>query len=249
MTITAKENTPAVDIAPEVTIPDTPSDFEQFRGRARSNRRRTGLDHYDSILWRLRQQFETSAGAATVLGVMGVTEGAGATTIAANLSNRMVDYAAGKVLLVDANFYRPRSERLFGLKKNPGLAEVLADDLPLSEAVQKTPHVGLELLAAGRAGMLEQLGIHPDAVQLLFSELRESYAAIVFDFSEASQLGPALLLAQQCDGVLLVARSERTRRGVAERAVKRLHADGVDVIGAVLNRQRQYVPQWLRRWT
>jgi protein-tyrosine kinase len=71
---------------------------------------------------------------------------------------------------------------------------------------------------------------------------------VVVDLPEASKLGPSLFLARQCDGVVLVAEADRTRRGDAEGAVQQLKLDGVPLIGSVLNRKRSYVPAWLERW-
>jgi Mrp family chromosome partitioning ATPase len=247
-TKTANSGTITETTRPATEAP-TSREFEQFRGSARATRRRSGLDEYDSMLWRMRSHVESSSSGGPLLGVVGATDSTGATTIAANLANRLVDHVDGTVLLVDANFYRPKAERLFGLSKNPGLAEVLAGGMPLCEAVQPTRLAGLSLLSSGRAGMLERLGVQAEAVQGLMNELRETYAAVVFDFSEATEMGPSLLLAQQCDGVVLVARADRTRRTEAERALLRLHQNGVTVIGSILNRRRQFVPQWLHRWT
>ena len=234
----------------DATPDDREASFEQFNPATnRPRRRRTEVDEYDSILWRMESLLEGSDAVANLYGVVGASKGVGTTTVAMNLANRLIDHVDGNVLLVDANFYRPRAERLLNLKKNPGLSEVLTDGMPLAEAVQRSRVPGLELLASGRGGRLEQIGLDPDSVVALISEMRESYSGVVFDFSEATCMGPSFLLARECDGVLIVARSEKTSRTEAETAIEQLRQDGVHVLGAVLNRYQNRVPGWLRRWS
>jgi Mrp family chromosome partitioning ATPase len=221
--------------------------LEQFSPARRPLRRSTALDDFDTLAWRLQPQLDATNGVAAIFGVVAIASGAGSTTVAANLAQRLVAQVDGPVLLIDANLYRPKTERLFGLKKNPGLAEVLVDNMSIADVVQTTKHPGLDLLAAGRAGMLDQLGVQLAAFENVVNELRERYSAVVVDLPEASKLGPSLFLARQCDGVVLVAEADRTRRGDAEGAVQQLKLDGVPLMGSVLNRKRSYVPAWLER--
>lgn len=214
----------------------------------RALRRSTPLDDFDALAWRLQPQLDAANGVAAIFGVVAISSGAGSTTVAANLAQRLVAQADGPVLLIDANLYRPKIEKLFGASKNPGLTEVLIDEIPLADAIQRTRHAGLDILTAGRAGMLDQLGVQASVFQGIINELRERYSVVVMDLPETSSLGPSLFLARQCDGTLLVAQAGRTRRGDAEAAVHQLKLDNIPLIGAVLNRKRQYIPSWLERW-
>lgn len=224
-------------------VPKSPA-----RPKARQRQRSSAVDVYDSILWRLRPQWPASTETTSLLGVIGAGDGVGTSTVAANIARRLVEHADGPVVLVDANLYRPRAHRLLRGKKNPGLAEVLTGNLELGDAVQNTHTPGLDLLSSGKAGMLNQVSFPLEAVDSLRSELLERYAAVVFDLPTATDLGPSLLLAQRLDEVMLVVQADRTRRAEAERAAKRLKMDGVAVTGALLNRQKDYAPSWLRCW-
>jgi hypothetical protein len=48
--------------------------------------------------------------------------------------------------------------------------------------------------------------------------------------------------------VLLVIRSEHSQGPEAQRVADQLLEDGVPLSGAVLNRERRYLPRWLKRW-
>ena len=47
------------------------------------------------------------------------------------------------------------------------------------------------------------------------------------------------------DGVVLVIESERVRWQVAARGIELLEQAGSQVLGTVINKQQEYIPQWL----
>lgn len=228
---------------------DSPSHSPALGKRTgKSIQRRRGADPYDRALWRLRSQLGDAGAGVGVIGVTGCGPRTGVTTFASNLAIRSLDHLGGPVLLVDANFERPRAERALRLKRSPGLVETFAGEVSLAEAIQPTKTEGLHLLAAGKMGMIDRIGIEPDRIEGLVNELRESYSTVVIDLPEAMRLGPVVLLARLCDATLLVARAERSRRDEAEQTLQHLRVDGVNVVGSILNGQRNYVPHWVRRW-
>jgi Mrp family chromosome partitioning ATPase len=50
------------------------------------------------------------------------------------------------------------------------------------------------------------------------------------------------------DGVVLVAHANKTRRQVARYVSQRLQESGGEVLGLVLNRTLNFIPEWLYRW-
>jgi Mrp family chromosome partitioning ATPase len=59
--------------------------------------------------------------------------------------------------------------------------------------------------------------------------------------------GPNDRLAGLLDGVLFVIEAERVRWQVAERTTEHLRRANVRLLGAVLNKRRRHVPEWLYR--
>jgi hypothetical protein len=56
-----------------------------------------------------------------------------------------------------------------------------------------------------------------------------------------------LLVARRLDAAILALRHGVATRGHVERTVEQLRVDQVPVAGSVVCRQRQYVPDWIRR--
>ena len=65
------------------------------------------------------------------------------------------------------------------------------------------------------------------------------------DIPALSQGAFASKITAQCDGVIMVIESERLRSEVAQDCRKQLAARNVKTIGAVLNKRRFYIPNWI----
>ena len=69
---------------------------------------------------------------------------------AANLALTMAQEVQRHVVLVDADLRDPSVHRLFAVDRGPGLAEVLAGEASLQDALIELPDLRLTLLPAGR---------------------------------------------------------------------------------------------------
>jgi Mrp family chromosome partitioning ATPase len=167
--------------------------------------------------------------------------------VTAHLAAALAGSGQGRVLLVDANLARPAGHTFFGLASGPGLVEVLLEGAAPADVIQSSGVANLAVLAAGQpAGRLVQAQealAQPGTVQTL----KTDFDVVVFDLP-ASHCGPfTARLAGQLDGVLLVIEAEAAPRDVVGREKELLAGASVPLLGAVLNKRRQYVPGWLRR--
>jgi Mrp family chromosome partitioning ATPase len=208
---------------------------------------RRGTEPFDSLLWRLQARQSSAAFAATTLGLVGCGERVGVTTLAGNLAVRASELGLGPVLLIEAESARPKLRKSWRLPAGPGLAEWLSGEANYADCVQPGPAADLEVMcASGRSG--SAIGWDAGVVDALLAEACADHRLVLFDLAAADKLGAAGSLARRLDQVLLVVSAESTRSDDAQRIADRLREDGVPIIGAVLNRERRYVPRWLSRW-
>lgn len=230
----------------EITEKSTPS-FGAVRSTQRIVPRRRGADAYDTLLWRLQPQMDDNRGVGFLLGITACDRGAGVSTVAANLAIRAADHHMQPVLLVDTNAARPQVARKFHKRNALGLADVFAGQCSVQDAIHTTQIEGLEVMPLGTAGLMDRVGLDHQQLEAMLDGLRESHDMIVFDLPEVTKLRHMLLVARKLDAAVLAIRSEATPANVAERAASQLRSDGVNLVGSVLTRQRQYVPKWLQR--
>jgi Mrp family chromosome partitioning ATPase len=89
-----------------------------------------------------------SAAGRSVVGVLGLLSGHGATTVAMCLAARLAD-GNRRVILVDGNFHRPRLATLLDVESTAGWQDVLKHGSPLVDAVIRATDDGFDLLALG----------------------------------------------------------------------------------------------------
>jgi len=143
-----------------------------------------------------------------------------------------------KVLLVDADLRRPRNHHRFKLDNYRGLTNFLFKDDNLTDLVQTTNIKNLHLLTSGP--------IPPNPAELLgsdrmdqFLELaKKHYDYIIIDTPPILSVTDALILAQKCDGTILVTTCGKTGKENVVKAKDLLIQTGGHILGVVLNRRK-----------
>ena len=201
---------------------------------------------YDTILWRLNSQ--KPADTTLAVGLVGCQARVGVTTIAANLAIQAGSELAQRVLLIDANCHSPSLHKIFRVANERGLLDILSGDLSPRECEPKPVDENVDLLPIGNMSDSNGLGLQNQMAAEMLEFFRAEYELVIVDLPSAEKLSKALPLAKVLDSVLLVAQSESTKQHDAQRALRRLEEDGVEITGTLLNRHRNYLPRWLRRW-
>jgi succinoglycan biosynthesis transport protein ExoP len=167
--------------------------------------------------------------------------GEGRTTVAANIATTFV--AEGKrVLLIDANFRRPSSYKIFpnlnghhsGIEKNDkGLSGYLVGNYDTEEIIRPTGINGTDVIDSGPlpANPAELLG--GERMAELIRYVKEHYDSVIID-GPPMLVSDAKAIASQADGTILVFNAAITRRGTAIRIVRELRGINTNILGAVL---------------
>ena len=203
--------------------------------------------HYLSLLERLGPEKNAPGFAVPTVGLTSCYSGEGVSTVAANLAITAATTSSREVLLVDANFARPSLRRSFQTPPGPGLAEILLEDRHWQAGVQSSSFPRLSLIASGTRPADFAQAFDSDSLSSIVDEMREQFDLVVFDLPPAGQVTCCTRLARLLDGVLLVVEAERVRREVALRTTELLRRGNVQLLGAVMNKQIQHVPDWLYR--
>lgn len=170
-----------------------------------------------------------------VLLITSATEREGKSTTAANVATAFTE-AGADVVLVDADFRRPKLHTLLGVANEGGLANVLTAD-----STEKTSITTISS-EPGRLGLLPAGSERREPARILSSprlapmltNLRER-AIVIMDSPPALPVADAAMLAGHADAVLLVVDPRRSNRAALERLRSRLAAIGTPVVGFVLH--------------
>lgn len=167
-----------------------------------------------------------------VLALTSSLSGEGKSVTVANLALGLAE-AGHRVLVVDADFCRPRQHALFGMSATqPGLAQLLCEDLPVAELIQT--QAGIDVLPAG-----------PDAVDFAFARVhrklnqwletwRQSYDFILLDMPPMALFATVARIAKQADGLLMLANLQRVTPATLLPALQQLQALRIPLHGMIV---------------
>jgi len=173
--------------------------------------------------------------------------GEGVTTVAVNFARALCSAGNRRVLLCDANVAAPRLHRVFGLPRGPGLTDALSQRRPPAEVVQRTAVRDLDLVAAGEEAMSPTQMVESARLRDFLETIRYGYAFVLLDTPPVLTYSAGARLAGAADATILVIEAERNRWEVARAASRRLESRGANILGAVLNRRKFHIPDWLYR--
>ena len=144
-----------------------------------------------------------------------------------------------RVLLIDADMRKPQLHTRLGLNNLRGLSNLLSDEAPAwRNALQQVEgYEGWSVITAGRRP--------PDPARLLSSgrmhqlvqdlEASGDFDLILFDTPPVLGLADASLVAEHCDGLMLLVSLDRVDRGLPREAVNRIRSSGAPLLGIVTN--------------
>lgn len=166
--------------------------------------------------------------------------GEGKTTVVSNLAVATVE-TGRTVLLIDADFRKPRVHTIFQVKQGPGFKDLIQSTEPVHEMdvasfVQTTSIEGLSVLTSG-SGRTESAAplLFSSRVPALLQKLRGMFDVVLIDTAPAMQFADARLLGRHSDGVILVVRSGVTYRENAIATRMRFKSDRIPILGSILN--------------
>jgi capsular exopolysaccharide synthesis family protein len=161
----------------------------------------------------------------------------GKTTVSSNLAIALAR-AGKRVLLVDGDLRHPSLHTKFSLPNMIGLGNLLqagCDATDAQFAVLQTSITRLSVLPCGSfTAAPADLLFQPNLLTLMNS-YREHFDMIIIDTAPLTGLPDARLLGRASDGVVLVARANKTPRAAILTACQRLSLDHSRVLGVVLN--------------
>jgi len=175
--------------------------------------------------------------------------GEGTTSVAANFARVLAQDATQNVLLVDANVRRPGLGLFFGLAAQPGLREILdANNLAATEAsLQAVERPNLHVLTALEAGGDLAQVYAPESLRDFWAQVGRHYHWVIVDSPAVLEASETAIVGGTVDTTVLVIQAARTKRGVVQRAMERCAKANAPVLGAVLNRRRLDIPEFIYR--
>lgn len=161
------------------------------------------------------------------------------------LLSLLASQSGKKVLLIDAHTQSPRLHRFFTLDIQPGFVNAACGEQPLQSVLNSFPDRIPDVITAGEKNVVKKKVIRPEYLSEQLSSLRSAYDYIIFDLPPVLNGGANFDIAPICDHVILSVGITGVTQRKMIKARKQLENAGVNILGAVLNRQQINLPNQL----
>jgi capsular exopolysaccharide synthesis family protein len=235
------------DVTASALKPRRPSLFRRLwpkeiaeEGAADINKRRIALLQPDSYV---AEQFralrgridalETPERRIRTIAMTSALPGEGKTTASINLALVTALSVGRRVLLIDCDLRRPRVHSALGVQPKAGLAEVLNGDVTFEEAVVRAEGADLDVLAVRDRPVNPSELLGSPSMRELIVAVGKRYDRVILDTPAALGLPDAKAVGDQCDGLVMVVRADKTRQEDIQSVIEILGRNRV--LGVVLN--------------
>ena len=195
-------------------------------------------ESFRSAVTSILYSIENGASPRVIL-VSSAIRGEGKTTIVSNLGIALAEINQ-KVLLIDGDMRKPRLNEVFNLPNDWGLSDLLREssslrDCPIETLVKQTEMPEVSVLTSGPSSENISNLLYSHRMLELLQRLRSEFDVILIDTPPMLDIADARILGRLADAAILVFRAGQTSRDTALAAKQRLTADGIPVLGTILN--------------
>ena len=226
----------------QALLPSYPLDLTLTTGEGRGNTfpRSPASDPMAILVERIFLQPQQKAPRMVVFAA--IDHGNGCSRVAASVARALTASAPGAVGLVEANFRSPALARVLGTTDYLGFTDALLEEGSVRTFMKPVGNGCLWLLSSGPVAINSANLLAGARVRTRFVELRAEFHFVIVDAPPLSQYADAIALGQLSDGMVLVLEAGSTRQDAALTAVRSVRASRIQVLGAVLNKERPRIP-------
>jgi capsular exopolysaccharide synthesis family protein len=152
-------------------------------------------------------------------------------------SNMAVVFAESgkKVLMIDADMRRPTLHHTFHMSNKSGLSNLLLGKGRVAETVRRSGIKNLDLLLCGQIPVNPAELLQSPAMDNLLAELCGMYDLILIDSPPLLAVADSKILANKCDGSILIVNTGKTEKASVLKARDALVTSKAFILGVVLN--------------
>ena len=170
-----------------------------------------------------------------VIALTSCLENEGKTTLSLHLGKNFADLGK-KVLVIDTDMRKSvMAGRNTNAKSPRGLSEVLTGLAELEECIYQTQYETLFLLFAGKYPPNPLELLNSKHFEIIMAKIREEFDYVIVDTPPLGMVIDAAVIAQQCDGTVLVF-SDKVRYGQVKNVVDQLEKSKSKILGVVRNK-------------
>lgn len=141
-----------------------------------------------------------------------------------------------RVLLIDGDLRKPSLHRVLNTSIEPGLSNVLTRQMTIEQVIQETDTPNLSFIPCGPLPPNPAELLASASVRELTESIRRIYDLVLIDGPPVMGLADAPILSTSVEGVVFVIEANRSHRGQAKAALRRLKDARANIVGLILTK-------------
>ena len=179
------------------------------------------------------------------VGFCAIGDDEGCNTLAANLA-LFLGSKGKRTVLVEASMRGQSIAGVFQATPSPGLAELLADEASMPDALRHQVATGVDLIPAGKTND-PFWTFTGDRLRSVLDEVLADRDLCLVDVPGLNRSPEASFVVRALDAIVLVVEANRHRSAVIHRNLTYLRSLGTPVLGAVVNELVHEIPTLVTR--
>ena len=139
-----------------------------------------------------------------------------------------------KVLIIDADSRRSTIHKKLKTENGLGCLDVISGTATIEEATRSYNH-NLKFITAGTQTNNPSELFSTDSFSDMLNSIKDSYDYIIIDTPPINLVSDALVIAQKCDGIILIARANITSYDAFKRTLNSTKELNINVLGVIIN--------------
>ncbi|MFB9124530.1 polysaccharide biosynthesis tyrosine autokinase [Paraburkholderia dipogonis] len=211
---------------------ETTGDVARVRLLVKDAPREPAVESLRSL--RTALQFAMLNATNNVILISGPTPGVGKSFVSANFA-ALLATSGKRVLVIDGDLRRGCLHQYFGRQREQGLTDVITGKASFDRVVHRNVIPNLDFIATGPLPTDAAEVLTHECVGRLLADSAHKYDVVLVDSPPVLVVTDAVVLADHCATVLIVARAGRTRVAELAESVKLFARAGIAVTGVLLN--------------
>ena len=159
--------------------------------------------------------------------------GEGKTFVTTNLAQAIVCQSNRTALIIDGDLRHSRLHVSMGAPISPGLSDYLKGQASESDVMQRSQNGNLFFIPGGSTITNPSELLANGRLKTLLDRVSSAFDWVLIDSPPCLPVADANMMAELCDGVLLIVRANSTPSAIVQRAGREMQ--GRNVVGVVLN--------------
>jgi len=139
-----------------------------------------------------------------------------------------------KVLVIDADSRRSTIHKKLKIENELGCLDIINGTAKFEDIIKKHNDY-LDIITAGTQASNPSELFSTDSFGNWLNEIRDAYDYIIIDTPPINLVSDALVIAQKCDGLLLIVRADVTTYDALKRTINSTTELNINVLGVVIN--------------